>query len=96
VRAGLAPVHQAPDGVPPERPCFLDLAGLGCLDRARGEVVLAGGDLGPDADGRDLALAVSGLGLRARDAGQPIGQFGPCALVDAPVLQRLPPVLVVG
>jgi hypothetical protein len=28
------PVHQVPDGVPAQGPCFLDLAGLGFLDRA--------------------------------------------------------------
>lgn len=38
-------MHQVPDGVPPLFPGFLDLGRLGCLDRAGGEVVLAGGDL---------------------------------------------------
>jgi hypothetical protein len=52
----------------------LDLGGLGCLDRAGGEVVLAGGDLGPDVDGCDLALAVSEFrSLRAWNGRQPPG-----------------------
>ena len=43
-------------------PGFLDLGWLGGLDWAGREVVLAGGDLNPDVDGGDLALAVSEFG----------------------------------
>jgi hypothetical protein len=67
-------------GVPPLFPGFADLWRLGCLDRARGEVVLAGGDLAPDVDvdggggGGEPALAVSEFrSLRARDGRQPPG-----------------------
>jgi hypothetical protein len=54
-----AAVHPGPDGVPlPAFPVHLDLGMLNGFDRARGEVVLAGGELDPDVDGGDLALAV--------------------------------------
>jgi hypothetical protein len=54
-----AGVHPGPDGVPlPPFPVLLDLGRLGGFDGARGEVVLAGGELYPDVDGGGLALAV--------------------------------------
>jgi hypothetical protein len=62
-----------PDGVSPFLPGFLDLGGLDSLDGAGREVLLAGGDLDPDVDGRDLALAVAEFGLWARNRRQPPG-----------------------
>ena len=57
------------------------------FDRVRGEVVLAGGELDPDVDGGDLALAVPEVRpLRAGGVVQSFGQGSPRVLVDMPVL----------
>lgn len=58
--------------------------------------MLAGGDLGRDVDGCDLALAVPEFWLvRAGDGRQRSHQLAPGVLVDAPGLQRVASALVV-
>src|SRR6516225_6843378 len=94
VGAGIAGVPQIPpENVPGSSPVFLHFRGLGGFDGAGSEAGLAGGEAGPDVDGRDLALAVSAFGAgHERAAG---GQLWPDVLADAPGLQCLAPPLVV-
>jgi hypothetical protein len=77
-------VHPGPDGVPlPTFPVLLDLGRLGGFDGARGEVVLAGGELDPYVDGGGLAPAVSeARPSRAMGVRQPCGQAAPSLLVS--------------